>query len=91
MDLEPFELNHKESVAHVVCREEDEEKLSVELSVTETPRDDKMERFLLSSKCALECIEGKKWFYPIVIDGSPTFLKKRADEYMMRWGDEVEE
>lgn len=122
MDLEPFELNHKESVAHVVCREEDEEKFSVELSVTETPRDDKMERFLLSSKCALECeetskdyaltggtlftmtllrdnvkrwrkscIEGEKWFYPIVIDGSPTFLKKRADEYMMRWGDEVEE
>ena len=39
---------------HVVV-EEDEEKLSVELSVTETPRDDKMERFLLSSKCALEC------------------------------------
>ena len=37
------------------------------------------------------CIEGEKWFYPIVIDGSPTFLKKRADEYMMRWGDEVEE
>ena len=55
MDLEPFELNHKESVAHVVCQEEDEEKFSVELSVTETPRDDKMERFLLSSKCALEC------------------------------------
>ena len=94
----------------------------MELSVKETPRDDKMERFLLSSKCALECeetskdyaltggtlftmtllrdnvkrwrkscIEGEKWFYPIVIDGSPTFLKKRADEYMMRWGDEVEE
>lgn len=37
------------------------------------------------------CIEGEKWFYPIVIDGSPTFLKKRAEEYMMRWGDEVEE
>ena len=122
MDLEPFELNHKESVAHVVCREEDEEKFSVELSVKETPRDDKMKRFLLSSKCALECeetskdyaltggtlftmtllrdnvkrwrkscIEGEKWFYPIVIDGSPTFLKKRAEEYMMRWGDEVEE
>ena len=50
-----------------------------------TKQDDNVKRWRKS------CIKGEKWFYPIVIDGSPTFLKERADEYMMRWGDEVEE
>ena len=122
MDLEPFEVNHKDSVANVICQEENEDKVSIELSVTETPREDKMERFLLSSKYALECeernkdyaltsgtlfimtllknnverwrkslIKGEKWYYPVLINGSPTFLKERAEEYMKHWGDEVEE
>lgn len=122
MNLNPFEPNHRDSVAKVTCQKEDEEKFSVELSVTETPREDKIERLQLSSKRALEYeernedyaltsgvlftmmllrdnvitwrksrIRDEKWFYPTVVDGSPEFLKNRAEEYMNRWGENNDE